>query len=540
MRSDTMILKDHLRYANSEEFLLTAWGLYQFWKGRMELAGQAVRLNATAVKLRRESRFVIPPWEIVGLLTVYLEAYDNLTDSRLKPKYLDVRAWDTIAGLINIYRDITNRQSMDGIEEDTKSLLEMMPRIMLQQFSWQTGYDAPRFMIRGTFINYCPEARAVFKSRYGLDAETFFTISIALTAHFNRVPHFTNLDMLSSIGIPEADVKKYLNIVSTTVKNASRAAKADGATTRHGLDFKVSRVFDYPIFKIGDDIRFAYTCPFPELLIYRATYFIYFDIMGATVPSTGKRLRKMAFEAKSAMDKRFERYCVELAQHSIPDPILCRGDFTYGQAGFQRHTTDLLIHTGNRISIAAECKSKKMNINVRLSPRPVRDNLEQLDDLAKGVVQIWKFFRDLKGGVVIEGGTLWIAANDFVGALITLEEWADHNPVFTEDCFRRANEINEATMGSDDFVEEADRPPVCIISATEYENMLHEIRPEYLPEYLSGFANYQRDFDAKGFSPLHLKKENPEGKHPLAKKLHEFLPVVPALHQHRLFLGQGA
>lgn len=147
-----MILKDHLRCASSEEFLLTAWGLYQFWKGRMELAGQAVRLDETAVRLRRESRFVIPPWEIVGLLTVYLEAYDNLTDSLLKPKYLDVRAWDTISKLINIYRDITNRQSMDGIEKDTKSLLEMMPRIMLQQLSWQTGYDAPRFMIRGTFI----------------------------------------------------------------------------------------------------------------------------------------------------------------------------------------------------------------------------------------------------------------------------------------------------------------------------------------------------------------------------------------------------
>ena len=146
-----------------------------------------------------------------------------------------------------------------------------------------------------------------------------------MTAHFNRVPHITNLDMLSSIGILEADAKKYLNIVSTTVKNASRAAKADGATTRHGLDFKVSRVFDYPMFKIGDDIRFAYTCPFPELLIYRATYLIYFDIMGATAPSNGKLLRKMAFEAKSAMDKRFERYCVELAQHSIPDPISCRG-----------------------------------------------------------------------------------------------------------------------------------------------------------------------------------------------------------------------
>lgn len=492
-----MILKDHLRYASSEEFLLTAWGLYQFWKGRMELAAQAVRLTATAVKLRRESRFVVPPWEIVGLLTVYLEAYDNLTDSPLKPKYLDVRAWGTISGLINIYRDITDRQSMDGIEKDTKSLLEMMPRIMLQQFSWQTGYDAPRFMIRGTFINYCPEARAVFKSRYGLDAETFFTISIALTAHFNRVPHFTNLGMFSSIGISKAEVKKYLNIVSTTVKNASRAAKADGATTRHGLDFRVSRVFDYPIFKIGDDIRFAYTCPFPELLIYRATYFIYFDIMGATVSSNEKLLRKSAFEAKGAMDKRFELYCVELAQHSIPDTILCRGDFAYGQAGFKKHTTDLLIHTGNRVSIAAECKSKKMNINVRLSPRPVRDNLKQLDDLARGVLQIWKFFRDLKRGLVIKDDAPWTAADDFIGALITLEEWADHNPVFTEECFRRANEINDAMMGSDDFVEEADRAAVCIISATEYENMLHEIRPECLSEYLTGFANYQREFSAK-------------------------------------------
>ncbi len=533
-----MILKDHLRHASSDEFLLTAWGLYQFWKGRIDLAGRAVRLNPTAVKLRRESRFVIPPWEIVGLLTVYLEAYDNLTDSRLKPKHLNVSNWDTIVGLINTYRDITNRQSMDGIDKDTKSLLEMMPRIMLQQFSWQTGHDAPRFMIRGTFINYCPEARAVFKSRYGLDAETFFTVSIALAEHFSKVPHLTNLNFLSSIGITEADVKKYLKIVSLTVKNASKAAKSDGAATVRGLDFRVSRVFDYPIFRIGDDIRFAYICPFPELLIYRATYFIYFDIMGATDSSYAKPVRKMARDAKGAMDKRFELYCLELAQRSIPAPISSRGDFTYGQVGFQKHTTDLLVHTHNRVSIAAECKSKKMNISVRLSPRPVRDNLEQLDDLAKGIVQLWKFYRDLKSGVVIGDGTTWTAADDFVGTLITLEEWADHNPVFTEECFRRANEMNDATVGSDDFVDEADRALVCIISATEYENMLHEIRPECLPEYLSGFSKYQRAFDAKGFSPLHLKKGSPEGKHPLAEKLHEFLPVVPALHQHGLLLGR--
>lgn len=539
MRSDTMILKDHLRCASSEEFLLMIWGLYQFWKGRTELARRAVKLNASALKLRSESRFVIPPWELVGLLTLYLEAYDNLTDSRLKPKNLDVRNWETVVGLINSYRDITNRQSMDGIEKDTKSLLEMMPRIMWQQFAWQTGYDAPRFIIRGSYINYCPEARAVFERRYGLDAEKFFTISIALTGHFNRVPHFTNFGMFSSIGISEKDVKKYFDIVSSTVKNASKVAKADGAEMRRGLDFRAAKVFDYPVFRIGDDLKRAYTCPFPELLAYRATYFVYFDIMGATVPPNDKPLRRMAFEAKGAMDKRFELYCVELAQQSIPEPILCKGDFTYGPVGFQRHTTDILIHTGNIVSIAAECKSKKMNIDVRLSPRPVRDHLDQLDDLAKGIVQIWRFFRDLKAEIVVEDNASWKAADDFVGALITLEEWADHNPVFTEECFQRANDINDGARGSDDFVDNVDRVPVCIISSTEYENMLHEIRPERLNEYLAGFAKYQREFDAKGFSAVNLKKESLEGKHPLAEKLHEFLPIVPALRQHGLFRGRG-
>lgn len=534
MTSEVKILKDQLRHAGSNDFLFFLWGLYQFWLGNITLARTAIEIDSSIVAMRtqgKQGRFLIPPWELVGLLNLYLEAYDNLTDSPLKPKKLLTRKWRVVEELVNRYRRIVNHHSMDGVAGNGDALLEMIPRLMWQQFTWQRRHDAPRYIIRNTYINYVDEARNVFKQRYNLDAEKFFTISILLTIHFKRSPYFDDFNKYSEIGVTSKEMRRYFNIVSKTVKQASKDSNGWNKPDDRNLEFRRSMIFDFPVFKLADDLQPVYMCPFPELLAYRATYFLYFDIMGAMGKSSNKALSKAAASAKAAMDKQYENYCIEIAQQYLSDSLLCEGDFTYGSSGFQRHTPDLLVRTGNVISMVAECKSKKMKIKIRLSPRPVTDYKDEINDLAKGILQIWKFYRDLLAGRVIKDGTPYQAADDFVGALITLEEWPDHNPIFMRKCFSIADALNERAKGTESYVSANHQVPVCLLSVDEYENILRDVRPECLPEYLRDFSSYQGNITEEGFSRLELMKDEPEQKHPLANHIHEIIPLTPALYE---------
>ncbi|GGG69075.1 hypothetical protein GCM10011415_15510 [Salipiger pallidus] len=226
------------------------------------------------------------------------------------------------------------------------------------------------------------------------------------------------------------------------------------------------------------------------------------------------------------MDNRFEKFCVTLAAATLSAPWSAEGDFQYGPAGTKKHSSDVMISHDGVIKIIGECKSKKMKIDIRLSPRPVRDHLEQVRDISDGIVQLWLFARDLREGNVNKDGAEYEPDNNLTGALITLEEWADHNHVFIAECLREANEINNSRAGTPKHVEPQDRIEVCIISGSQFEDMLWKVPTEELQKYLGEFASYQSSGIGPGFKYSGTLDRKLRDKHPLADHLDQILPLM--------------
>ncbi|WP_147320279.1 hypothetical protein [Rhodobacteraceae bacterium W635] len=526
LKTDLSILKDHLRHVPSRDFLLMAWALYMLWRGEVGLARRAIEIPPNIAAQRKESRFIVAPWETIGLLSIYLEAYDNLTDSSLRPKTLAIKRWGTIADLHNQFRNIADHQSLDGVGEEPDAVLEMIPRIVWQQFIWQQGHDNISSIVRSAYINFGPKARSVFSRRYNLSAEKFFTISFILRERFKKSPYFKDLNYFTSIGITKTEITTYFRITARTPKAASKQEKGIPSLKRDRVDFRENRIYDFPLFNVGDDINPIYMCPFPELLVYRATYFMYFDVMGADSKCFESKFRKEAQRAKREMDKRFEEFCVELTSATLSGTWEAEPDFQYGPRSAPNHSSDVMISYDGQVQVIAECKAKKMKIDIRLSARPVRDHLEQIKDISEGMVQLWSYARDLRDRKVRKNGRKYTAADGLSGAVITLEEWADHNHKFFDECLKSANIINDANKGTPKHVEPADRIPVCVISALQYEKALAQVPSDELQRYLKEFADYQAgpigpSFEFSGTIDKELHKA-----HPLGDRLNDFLPWI--------------
>lgn len=527
--TDLSNLKNQLRHAPSGDFILMIWALQMLWRGRVDLASRAVEIPANVARQRKETRFIVMPWNAISMLSIYLDSYDNLTDSNLQIRTLNVRSWNVISSLFNQLNSAANGQSMDDISNDADDLLEMMQRIMWQQFIWQRGHDNTQNIIRSSYINFTPKSKSVFNRRYRLSAEKFFTISFALSNKFQESPYFRDFDYFAPIGITKSDLRTYFKITSRTPKAASKQEKMIPGLKSGRADFRRNLIYDFPLFNVGDSITPIYMCPFPELLIYRATYFVYFDVMGATSKSFNKAIRKEAREAKFEMDKRFEEYCIDLLNAASSEAVSAEGDFQYGPSSKPRHSSDLMIDQEGTVVAVCECKAKKMKIDIRLSPRPVRDHLAEIAQISEGIVQLWRYAKDLRCGKVTKEEKTYRASSNLVGAVITLEEWADHSHIFYAECMKQAESINDESKGTDKHVAPEERIDVCIISAVQYEDMISKVPSEELQSYLRQFSQYQKIFDKNGFNFEGTIDEGLHRTHPLSDRLREILPMVDAL-----------
>lgn len=525
-------LYENLRHVTSREMLLAIYAAQKMWMGEPNFAVPIFGLSkkdAESIAGKRFESYL--PWELIGILTLYWEAHDNLTDSVLKTKKYDILNINAFNHLVNGYRKITNDQSMDDVIDRDKSasLFEMISRIMWQQFIWQEGHDRPDTMLRYSYINYTDSAKNVFFERYGLDADKFFTISFMLKGHFNGQPFLNGIPNLEYFGISRDNIKKYFSIVSLSTKEASKLASKLGGKSNKIIEFKSSFIYDYPIINIGDHLNPIYMCPFPELILYRATYFMSLDIISASGDRSPKALRKKASRAKLEMDKAFESYCALLAKKNLSTEFDVVEDFTYGKVSNQQHTPDVLLIKGNTVLVAIECKSKKMKIDVRTSARPAADFEAEIKDIAYGVLQLWRFYRDLRNGLVVHGGANYLLGDNFAPVIVTLEEWMDHSPILIQKCMSIAADLNIALIGTPDHIPEEFTIDVCFLSAKEYERAAIVIRPDCFIGYLNSYALHQKNINVEGFSVKHLERSKTDRKNAAINELIRRIPLVPEI-----------
>lgn len=509
-------MQDDLRKMRSYKFLVTIWCYYQIWKGRHGLAEQYFALPSHFKDAIIKGDKSVLPWELDGLLGVYLRAYDNLTDSHLLLGEIDPMNYHNSSVMINSYKELVSSESLGDIDTSTEKLMHILSRIAWQQFPWQVGYDHPSTIIRYCSLYYGPQCKQAFHEKHGLPSDVFFTICLALSHHFQQMPIFLDVSFLEKYGVPSRSVRKALAIIARTPKAASKEIRLRGEKRSVKTEFANNQTFDYPVFLLSNGKNFGYICPFPELLIHRATYGIYFDVIWNQA-------------ARREAAKSLEVYCCDYIRSTCGSMWQVIDEFQYGPKKTQTHSPDVLLTAGHEVGVAIECKARKIPEHVRISSNPFLDYPDSYSEIAHGVYQTWRFRRDLSNGIVQK----YSASKEFSALVVTLEPWTDITFLIARKINALATEINEGYAGSDKYVKAEHRVAPAIIDVPNFEAMLRRIKPDRLPAYANHLAAYQNGNESGPIDDTLFLRESPIPKHPLGNRADQIMPLAAEFRKIR-------
>jgi hypothetical protein len=324
-----------------------------------------------------------------------------------------------------------------------------MHRIAQRQFHWQRGYlTVPQFY-RSAYVYGGKKCTAHFLSRYGISIDQFSVIGFAIYAATDGHPLVAGLNDLSEIGITEQDIQAALALCALSIPEAREKARAI-RKKNWPTAYQPSVLRQAPVLICGEQNR-RLRVPIRELLLQRITSGIFYDLV-----SGSSDLRNESAE-------RFESYAYELMRASLPAANIGR-EFLYRVSRTEMKSPDILIELDDEIELVVECKGTKMSLEAQYSERPEDDARLKLDELAKGVFQIWRFYSHIRLGLANSKR----AGRTKRGVVLTLDPWMTLAREMQVEVFARATRLADA----DRHVELIDMCSVIFCPIYEMEDLL--------------------------------------------------------------------
>lgn len=343
-------------------------------------------------------------WEIENLLLLLLSTPKEKV-SFLRPP--DYRSYNTVAQLLNHLKAAEEAESSVLINET--NVLDEMQRYAHKQFLWQREFFEIERMYRYTFVYGQGKCAEYFAEKNGLSIGEFILTCIALyyctkTNAWQTAPRFEPPLTLRSelVGLTLNLISKELSEMRIETSNRIKQVMEAG---RPKLAYLPSSLRHFPIIssaKHNDKI----IAPLPQLVIYRATSGLYYDLAGG--PQT------LLEEAND----RFEEYSKKLIEARCPRFEVLR-DQEYGPKTRRMRTPDLLLKDEGVVKAVFECKATKLTFAAQYGDDQFAEAPKAFGQIAKGMSQLWKFFSRVRRGI-FHSETV---ADDAHGIILTMENW---------------------------------------------------------------------------------------------------------------------
>ena len=117
------------------------------------------------------------------------------------------------------------------------------------------------------------------------------------------------------------------------------------------------------------------------------------------------------------------------------------------------------------VTVAVECKSKKMTVGAKFSDNPLDDAKIGYDEMMKAVVQVWRFFSHVRRGLIPDHPVV----GDAVGLVLTLDSWMEMFGSMRGETLARAEQF---AARADPNIEPSDRRPVVFCPIDDLERTL--------------------------------------------------------------------
>lgn len=383
----------------------------------------------------------------------------------------------------------------DGLFLNRHDVTYRLPYIAQQQFPWQWNFKNPRHLYRSIFLYGSGKVGTFFQCQYGISVSKFIMIGFCFFRALSELKTIPFYQDMSSLGISESEYNAALSKFSIKLTDAREQAKKIRKPYLHPA-YQPSILRDFPIIAFGQNGE-RLRAPIPELIAYRYTSGLYLDVVKGDSP------------VWTEIGKRFEQYSIEYLA-AMMAPYTVEGEKQYGSKSKSYRSPDILISKSGEIKAVIECKAKRMNIKSRFPQDVFTDAKTGLDEIAKGIFQLWRFFSHAR-----LGKTTGIKVDpDCQGILLTLDSWLVLAPKQREEVFRSAN----ALADKDGNILPEDRREIAFCQIEEVEAALEHGTPDNFLDACREISSGEK----KGWS-LRVEPTDPR-PYPFLDRLKDFLP----------------
>ena len=486
-----------LSLADDASFLQLLWTLNALQTGRGEVARRFLgRFPLDAATEGILGSMAIFPWELETLTNELLT-----TPKHTFYRTIDCRSWNVASEIIKQLWALENAEY--GARRGELSVLVEMGRIGARQFPWQRGYFGVPQLYRNAFIYGQGECAAYLKESLGLTAFDMTLLGFSLLSVFYPEPAIrpaTDLQLIHQLGLDRHTLSLALERIACPLTEL-RCKAAVQRNVDVPIAYKPSILRQYPCVLIGPRAR-TMIAPLPDLIMERVTNGLFYDVIGG-----GGAVRE-------EIGRRFEEYCVTLLRGML---AVARFE---PESNYRTHlgpiaTPDILMfNSTNEIQLTIECKASRMSVRARFGTVPEEDR--GYEEIAKGVMQLWRFFAHCRGQIAP-----YRLASDSQGIILTMDEWFAGRSTVIPLIIQRANELADASAHT---IPLEDRRPVAFCTISELEQVLPTATTASLLETVRIGSG-----DKVGwiFSSLHQEAEAEKAepkRYPFEEALSQLLP----------------
>lgn len=269
----------------------------------------------------------------------------------------------------------------------------------------------------------------------------FVTVGFYLFTQLHHAP-WSRPVAIEKLGIDVPLVERALPLFSMDVEGMRRETRTlidrlQGRAAQR-VAYLPSALRRFPI--IRDPRTETYMSPLPQLIMFRMTAGLYYDI--ASGP------QKLMTEAND----RFEAYTRKLVGAYFPR-FEVHPSQAYGTRKFPLNSPDVLIQDGDSIVAVIECKATKLTYDAQFADDPMQAAKNAYTQLIKGVAQLWRFFSQVRRGIY-RGPPVSPTAR---AMLLTMDSWMEVAGGMRRDAVVAARVLVE---GEPEVTEEDMRPVV--------------------------------------------------------------------------------
>lgn len=452
-----------------KDFLILIWATYKLGRSPNAVSARAIQPPRD---LRRANSFLelgVFPWELETLLNEYFVSA-RVEEPKRRLGSPDEN-WNQIALMLSKLRHLENSEFL--YFGRSQSIWAEMRRIPHRQFFWQQDITNKLYLFRAAYL-FGKEFDEIYYADYGSCFEKVFKTGFAYFAHFMSQPIAKDFVDLRELGIDEETNRAVLERLCLSID----AAKVEDERPKY-TGYRSSLLRPNPIIRTDDGSLF---CPLVELLFERITLGLYYDLV------------KAGPEVMKAVSKNFENY-VTLIFSEISGLDSVETEFVYKTGKEKILSPDVLGIRDGSLDMIVECKLKRMPVSMKFGDADLSGRI--VDDLAKAIVQIWKFHDDVCLGRV---GLGYSSETEPLGLVVTLDDWFTLNSAFVDYLLDKAREI--AAEKIHDFREEKEIP-VAFMSIGDLE----EIAGRASYDDLRRFVLLSTDTDLAGWNKAGLFKD---------------------------------